>query len=99
MTVIFRFPERERSISDEEAAWLLGQLRAARELTAAAASVAAKLEQSFEGGSSLQTTLEERRELLAALERGAARPRSGQLRTLEVELHAAVFSEGYRLES
>jgi hypothetical protein len=52
VTVIFRFPERERPISDEEAAWLLGQVRAARELTAAAASVAAKLEQSFEGGSS-----------------------------------------------
>jgi hypothetical protein len=99
VTVIFRFPERERSISDEEAAWLLGQLRAARELTAAAASVAAMLEQSFEGGSSLQTTLEERRELLAALERGAARPRSGALRSLEVELHAAVFSERYRSES
>jgi len=94
--VIFRFPERERPISDEEAGWLLGQLRAARELTAAAASVAAKLEQSLEAGASLQATLEEQRELLAALERGAARPRSGPLRSLEVELHAAVFSARYR---
>jgi hypothetical protein len=96
VAVIFRFPERERPISDEEAGWLLGQLRAAQEFTAAAASVAAKLEQSLEAGAPLQTTREERRELLAALERGAARPRSGELRSLEVELHAAVFSEGYR---
>jgi hypothetical protein len=63
-----------------------------------AASVAAKLEESLEAGTPLQTTLEERRELLAALERGAARPRSGELRTLEVELYAAV-SERYRSES
>ena len=44
VVVIFRFPQLERPISNEEAGWLLGQLRSAREFTAPAASAAAKLE-------------------------------------------------------
>jgi hypothetical protein len=44
VVVIFRFPQLERPISNGEAGWLLGQLRAAREFTATAASVAANLE-------------------------------------------------------
>jgi hypothetical protein len=94
VTVSFRLPDGDRSISEEEARWLLGQVRTARELTEAAASVATKLERTIDSGAPIETSVAEKRELVDAFERGAGRPRSHDLRGLEVALHAALVSAG-----
>ena len=82
-------------VSDDEARWLVGQLRMARELNPAAAAVAAKIAQGLDGSGGVEATLAETRELVEALERGSGKPRSRELRMLEIGLHAAVYSQTY----
>ena len=94
-TVTFSFEDEERTINEEDARWLLGQVRSAPVLTEAASSAAAKVSDAISEGRGVETTLAERRELIEALERGAARPRSGELRRLEIALRTAVYAETY----
>ncbi len=91
----FRFSGQDRTLNSDEARWLLGQVRSARELTPAAAAVAAKIEQGLEKNGAVETTLMEKRELIKALERGSTKPRSHELRSLEIGLHTAVYAEAY----
>ncbi|MBA3734727.1 MAG: hypothetical protein H0W90_05955 [Actinobacteria bacterium] len=95
MAITFRFSAQDRTISSDEARWLLGQVRTARELTPAAAAVAAKIDQALDENGGVETTLTERRELIEALERGSTKPRSHELRSLEIALHTAVYAETY----
>lgn len=95
MAIIFRFAERELELSSDQAHWLLGQIWTAVELTPAAAAVAAKIEQSLGGNGAVETTLAEKRELIAALERGSMKPRSHELRAIEIGLHTAVYADTY----
>jgi len=98
VAITFRFAGQNRTLSSDEAHWLLGQVRTARELTPAAAAVAAKIEQGLEENGVVETTLTEKRELIEALERGSTKPRSHGLRTLEIGLHTAVYAETYLKE-
>jgi hypothetical protein len=98
VAITFRFAGQNRTLSSDEAHWLLGQVRTARELTPAAADVAAKIEQGLEENGVVETTLTEKRELIEALERGSTKPRSHELRTLEIGLHTAVYAETYLKE-
>lgn len=98
MAITFRFAGQDRTLSSDEAHWLLGHVRTARELTPAAAAVAAKIEQGLEENGVVETTLTEKRELIEALERGSTKPRSHELRTLEIGLHTAVYAETYLKE-
>jgi hypothetical protein len=95
VTFTFCFSGQAWTVSSEEARWLLGQLRTAREFTPAAAAVAAKIEQGLEQEGAVETSLPESRELIEALERGSGKARSRQLRMLEIGLHAAVYSKTY----
>src|SRR6266571_2067965 len=95
VVMTFRFSGQDWTLSGDEARWLLGQVRTAHELTPAAAAVAAKIEQGLEKTAAVETTLMERRELVEALERGSTRPRSHELRSLEIGLHTAVYTETY----
>jgi hypothetical protein len=88
MHVTFRVGGRDHAISDEEAGWLLGEIRLVRTIDKAGASVAAKIEEALEGGSTIALTSAEKRELLDALDRGRARPRSDEFRLLEIDLLA-----------
>ncbi len=47
---------------------------------------------------SRRTAWSRRRELIEALERGSTKPRSHELRTLEIGLHTAVYAETYLKE-
>jgi CHAD domain-containing protein len=94
-TVTFTFADEERAITEEDARWLLGQVRTAAVLTEAASSAVAKLSEAISEGRGVETTLAERRELIDALERGGSKPRSAELRRLEIELRAAVYAETY----
>jgi hypothetical protein len=95
VAITFRLPGEDLSLSRDEARWLLGQVRTAREPTAVAAAVAAKIEQALEQSGPVETTLIEWRELIEALERGSSKPRSHELRSLEIGLHTAVYAETY----
>jgi hypothetical protein len=95
-TVTFTFADEERTITEEDARWLLGQVRSAPVLTEAASSAAAKLSDAIATGRGVETTLAERQELIEALERGAAKPRSAELRRLEIELRTAAYAETSR---
>lgn len=95
MSISFRLPDEDQSISIEEARWLLGQVRSSRELTSAAAAAAEKIERSLAQGSAVEPALDEQGALIDALERGSPRPRSRELRRLEIALHAAVYSQTY----
>jgi hypothetical protein len=94
-TVTFTFADEERTINEEDARWLLGQVRTAPVLTDAASGAVAKLSDAISEGRAVETTLAEKRELIEALERGAARPRSAELRRLEIALRTAVYAETY----
>jgi hypothetical protein len=48
VAITFRFAGQDRTLSSDEAHWLLGHVRTARELSPAAAAVAAKIEQGLE---------------------------------------------------
>jgi hypothetical protein len=98
VAITFRFAGQDRTLSSDEARWLLGQVRTARELTSAAAAVTAKIEQALEENGVVETTLTENHELIEALERGSTKPRSHELRTLEIGLHTAVYAETYLKE-
>jgi len=69
-----------------------------REWRSPSADVAAKIEQGLEENGVVETTLTEKRELIEALERGSTKPRSHELRTLEIGLHTAVYAETYLKE-
>jgi hypothetical protein len=62
------------------------------------AAVSAKIEQALEENDVVETTLTEKRELIDALERGSRKPRSHELRALEIGLRAAVYAETYLKE-
>jgi hypothetical protein len=94
-TVTFTFGDEARSIDEEDARWLLGQVRSAPVLTEAASSAMAKVSDAISAGRAVETTLAERGELIDAFERGAAKPRSGELRRLEIGLRTAVYAETY----
>jgi hypothetical protein len=98
VAITFRFAGQDRTLSSDQAHWLLGQVRTARELTPAAAAVAAKIEQGLKENGVVETTLTEKRELIEALERGSMKPRPHELRTLEIGLHTAVYAETYLKE-
>jgi len=66
VAITFRFAGQDRTLSSDEAHWLLGHVRTARELTPAAAAVAAKIEQGLEENGVVETTLTEKRELIEA---------------------------------
>jgi hypothetical protein len=95
VAITFCFSGQDWTLTGDEARWLLGQVRTARELTPAAAAVAAKIEQGLEKDGAVETTVTEKRELIEALERGSTRPRSHELRSLEIGLHTAVYAETY----
>jgi hypothetical protein len=95
VAITFCFSGQDWTLTGDEARWLLGQVRTARELTPAAAAVAAKIEQGLEKDGAVETTVTEKRELIEALERGSTRPRSHELRSLEIALHTAVYAETY----
>ena len=95
VALTFCFSGQAWAVSSDEARWLVGQLRTAREFTAAAAAVAARIEQGLEQEGAVETSLAESRELIEALERGSGKPRSRELRMLEIGLHAAVYSKTY----
>jgi hypothetical protein len=95
VTIRLHFSGQDWALSGEDARWLLAQIRAARELAPAAADVAAKIEQALEEDGLVETSLVEKRELIEALERGATKPRSHELRSLEIGLHTAVYAETY----
>lgn len=99
MAFTFCFSGQAWTVSSDEARWLLGQLRTAREFTPAAAAVAAKIEQGLDENGGVETTLPECRELVEALERGSGKPRSRELRMLEIGLHAALYSQTYLEEA
>lgn len=96
--VAFAFPTLSRRISEEEAAWLVGQLRSGRELSEAAAVLASRIEHASGQEEVLETSLEEKRALVAALDRGSRKARSRELRLLEIDLHTALYSETYLRE-
>ena len=58
----------------------------------AAQALAERIEKGWNSGVAVETTLEEKRALIDALDHS---PRAGSLllRQLEIELHAAIFSE------
>jgi hypothetical protein len=95
VAITFHFAGQDRTLSSDETGWLLGQVRTAHELTPAAAAVSAKIEQALEENGVVETTLTEKRELIEALERGSRKPRSHELRALEIGLHTAVYAETY----
>jgi hypothetical protein len=90
----FLLRDEEYRIGREDGRWLIEQLRSASG-SAAAVSTAEKLGAALEQGAPVETTLAEKRELVDALERGAGRPRSGELRRFEVELRTIVYAETY----
>jgi hypothetical protein len=95
VTIVLRFSGQDWALSSADARWLLGQIRAARELAPAASDVAAKIDQALEEDGLVETSLVEQRELIEALERGAIKPRSHELRSFEIGLHTAVYAETY----
>lgn len=96
VSIRFRLPNEDQSISTEDARWLLGLVLASRELTAEAAALAERIEQALLKGSAVETfALEEQHVLIDALERGSTKPRAADLRRLEIGLHAAVYSKTY----
>lgn len=94
-TVTFTFADQDRTITEEDARRLLGQVRTAPVLTEPASSAVAKLSEAISQGSGVETTPAEKHELIAALERGASKPRSAELRRLEIELRTALYAETY----
>jgi hypothetical protein len=61
-------------------------------LSQVAQSIAERIEQGRNEAAAVETTLEEKRALIDALDH-SPRARSLRLRQLEIELHAAIFSE------
>lgn len=72
VSIRFRLPNEDQSISTEDARWLLGLVLASRELTAEAAALAERIEQALLKGSAVETFApEEQHVLIDALERGS----------------------------
>ena len=89
---IFAFRDRDRALSLDDAEWLVAQLRALRPTWQAAELLAERIEKSRKTGAPIETTLEEKRALIDAIDH-SPRARSLLLRQLEIELHTAIFSE------
>jgi hypothetical protein len=94
MQLVFRLGEQEYRVSGDDGTWLIEQLRLAVG-SAPAESAAEKLTHALEEGGPIETTLDEKRKLVDALERGAEEPRSAELRRFEVELRTIVYAERY----
>ena len=86
------FRDRNRSLPADEVGWLVAQLRALKPPSQVAQSLAERVEQGRNEAAAVETTLEEKRALIDALDH-SPRARSLRLRQLEIELHAAIFSE------
>jgi hypothetical protein len=96
VSIRFCLPNEDQSISTEEARWLTGLVLASRELTVDAAAVAGKIDRALADASTVEIlALGESRALIEAFERGSTKPRSADLRRLEIALHAAVYSQTY----
>ena len=89
---IFAFRDGDRALPADDVEWLVGQLRALKPKWQAAELVAERIEKSWKTGAAVETTLEEKRALIDAIDH-SPRARSLLLRQLEIELHAAIFSE------
>ena len=96
VSIRFLLPSEDQSISADEVRWLVGLVLASRELTADAAAVTGRMERALADGSTVEVFVPgEQRALVDALERGSTKPRSTNLRRLEIALHAAVYSQAY----
>jgi hypothetical protein len=93
--VTFTFPDKDRTIDADDARWLIGQLRSGNELSPAAGAAATKLDDALAHGSPIEITLAEKQELVDAFERGSGKPRSSDLRRLEVELRTTLYADRY----
>jgi hypothetical protein len=89
---IFAFRDGDRALPADDAEWLVEQLRALKPKWQAAERVAERIEKNWKTGAAVETTLEEKRALIDAID-NSPRARSLLLRQLEIELHAAIFSE------
>jgi hypothetical protein len=89
---IFAFRDLDRVLPADDVEWLVAQLRALEPKWQAAELVAERIEKSWKTGAAVETTLEEKRALIDAIDH-SPRARSLLLRQLEIELHAAIFSE------
>jgi hypothetical protein len=85
--LVFVFADAERGLSDDDARWLISELRAADEEGAA---LARRLQEAESTGEAVETTLAEKRTLLQVFER-STRARGLPLRSVEVALHEAIF--------
>jgi hypothetical protein len=92
--LIFKLGEQQYRVSDDDGRWLIEQLRLAVG-SAPAESAAEKLTHALDEGRPIETTLDEKRELVGVLERGAGKPRSTELRRFEVEVRTIVYAERY----
>jgi hypothetical protein len=89
MRLVFAFPDIERSISGEDAEWLLSELLTANQNSVALAE-RLKVEQAAD--EPIKTSSIEKRTLLRIFER-STKPRSHDLRALEVAMYSAAFIE------
>jgi hypothetical protein len=93
-TATFRVGDENYTVSAEDGRWVVDQLRMSRG-AAAAISAAEKLVDGLERGTTIETTLEERRELVGALDRGSSKARSRDLRRFEIGLRTLHYAETY----
>lgn len=87
MRVVIGLPGRELTIADDDARWLLAELAGGAE---PAAALAPRIEDATAAGRAFRPTAGETRTIFQIFER-SARPRTRQLRGLEVALHEAIF--------
>jgi hypothetical protein len=87
--VVFLVGEEERSISDEHVQWLIGELMASDDESVA---LAARLQHARFSREPVELTAKDGRNLLHVFER-SMRPRSHDLRALEIGLYTITFAE------
>jgi hypothetical protein len=78
----------DRELSGEDADWLVAELLAADEQSSLLGS---RLQRAGTAAERIETSMDEKRTLLKIFER-STRPRSHELRALEIALHADVFA-------
>jgi hypothetical protein len=88
MRLVFAFSGADREITGEDAQWLIAELLAANEQSSA---LGKRLQGAAATTEVIETSTEEKRRLLQVFER-STRPRSHELRALEIALHAEVFA-------
>jgi hypothetical protein len=86
--LVFVFSGVNREIADEDAQWLIAELLAANEESSA---LGKRLQHAATTAEIIETSTEDKRRLLQVFER-STRPRSHELRALEIALHAELFA-------